>query len=134
MKRERRFDVVAITLLLALGLGLAGFLVLISLATRGQTPVSFVVGRYSASTCSVAPAPDVRCYQAVVTNSGDRASVVRCELRLVDGGSPATFANGQTVYQSPVQWEAGSSKLLEIRVTPVKSGSPALPELSCVPV
>jgi len=116
----------------ALGLMVAAFAVLLPLAFRGGgSSTTFAVGQFENTSCSLLK-EQARCYTAVVTNTGEHASVLTC--RLTDlGGPPAAFLSGDTTYVSPAPIEPKTSLPLTIQLIPSSGSSPALPKLSCGP-
>jgi hypothetical protein len=127
MLRERVLSDVAL-LILVLALGLTPVLLFLTLRAPSA---SVTVGRFSATTCGGAPTE--RCYGAVVTNSGQRASGLHCTL-VPEGGPSATFLNGTPTYVSGGTLAPGSSVTLQIKLQPSPTASPALPRLDCQPV
>ena len=123
-------DVVGHALLFLFIASIAAGLVLLSLVTRGER-LELGVGRWSQASCPSGEQAQ-RCYQAVVTNNGDRAANISCVLASV-GGGPARFLNDKTAYASAAPLEAHSSLTLTIKLEPSVLASPALPRLSCRP-
>jgi len=101
--------------------------VLLVLTLRTST-TSITVGRFTAASCG-GPSTS-RCYGAVVTNTGDRDTSVRCVL-VPQGGPPAAFLNGSQVYESGGLLPPASSLTLVISLEPSERASPALPLLTC---
>jgi hypothetical protein len=110
--------------LAVLVLALALLPVLLMLTVR-TAAASLTVGRFSAASCGVASTE--RCYGAVVTNTGQQDTSLRCTL-ISEGGPPATFFNAAP---SGSILPAGSSVTLLIKLQPSANVSPALPKLSC---
>ena len=129
MERLRRDSVlshVAIGLLVAAIAAVPVMLVL----TVNTSAASVTVGRFSTASCP--SKDDVRCYGAVVTNTGDGQTGVDCRL-VPQGGPPATFFNGTTKYVSGGSLLPSSSITLMIKLAPSVDASPALPTLACEP-
>jgi hypothetical protein len=101
--------------------------VLLILTLRTST-ASITVGRFTAASCG-GPSTS-RCYGAVVTNTGDRDTALRCVL-VPQGGPPAAFLSGSQVYESGGVLQPGSSLTLVISLQPSEHASPALPLLTC---
>ena len=114
--------------LLALVVALLLTPVLLFLTVRTPPPASVTVGRFTTASCSGVSTS--RCYGAVVTNTGDRDTGLRCVL-VPQGGPPAAFLNGQQVYESGGVLAPGSSLTLVISLEPSERASPALPLLTC---
>src|SRR5438128_663244 len=127
---KARFDNVFGTLAFALlVLAIAAVPVLLFLTVRSN-PGKVTVGRFSAASCPTSG--NVRCYSAVVTNTGTRSTAVACSL-LPEGGPLATFLNDTTRYVSGGLLAPGSSVELLIKLHPNSGASPALPVLRCEP-
>jgi hypothetical protein len=114
-------------LVLVFALGLTPVLLVLTLRTSSA---SVTEGTFSATSCGGSTSE--RCYGAVVTNTGQTATGVRCGL-LAQGGPPATFLNGDTTYVSGGTLAPGSSLTLQIKMQPSRNASPALPRLDCQP-
>jgi hypothetical protein len=114
-------------LMLVLTLGLTPVLLFMTL--RGPS-ASVTVGRFSATSCGAGASE--RCYSAVVTNTGQGDTGLRCSL-IPEGGPPATFLNGTPTYLSGGTIAPGSSLTLQIKLQPSANASPALPKLDCQP-
>ena len=128
--RERLEDLFGHLAPAALVLALLLVPVLLVLSARTES-ARITAGRFSAASCP--GAPDLRCYGAVVTNTGQRSTGLECSL-LPEGGAPATFLNDQTRFSSDGALEPESSITVLIKLQPSTSTSPALPKLVCKPV
>jgi hypothetical protein len=124
--RERALSNAALVILV-LALVLTPVLLVLTLRTSAA---SVTVGRFSATSCGTSTSE--RCYGAVVTNTGQRATGIHCSL-IPQGGPPATFFNESATYVSGGALAPGSSVTLQIKLHPSPNASPALPKLTCQP-
>jgi hypothetical protein len=122
------------TIVLGVSLALIPVMLFLALHTPqgSQAAARVTVGRF-ATTTSCPAAEEERCYGAPVTNTGESPTGVDCTLTDV-GGAPAVFFNGTTRYMSGGTIPAGGSITLLIKLAPSIEASPALPQLTCVPI
>ena len=129
MESLRRDGVLSHVAILMLVGAIAAVPVLLVL-TVNTSSTSVTVGRFSTASCP--SKGDVRCYGAVVTNTGGSETGLDCRL-IPQGGPPATFFNGSTRYVSGGSLLPRSSITLMIKLAPSVDVSPALPKLACEP-
>ncbi len=94
----------------------AAFAILFFLLWREPTAGRFETSAPVAVDCPSGTGAPV-CYAADVTNVGDAAQQVRCQVT-PGADTAALFGNGEDVYSSPVPLEVGSTITLSIRVSP----------------
>jgi hypothetical protein len=108
----------------------AAFAILFFLLWRGPAVAQIETGAPVPVDCPSGAGAPV-CYGADVTNVGDAAQQIRCQVT-PGPDSAALFGNGDDVYSSPVPLEVGNSITLTIRVSP-SEGSTIVsePTVSC---
>jgi hypothetical protein len=119
-------------LTLLLILGLAGGAVLVALQLRGDAPVHFDIGPPLGGECPSGVGTPA-CFRFTVTNVGNRASSVRCEVT-AEEGRRATFLTNSPIYVSAAPFEPGIAEELWVKVDAGPNDVVTSPTLSCAAV
>jgi hypothetical protein len=113
-------------------IGLAGGGVLVALQLRGDSPVHFDIGPALGGECPSGVGTPA-CFRFTVTNVGNRASSVRCEVT-AEEGRRATFLTDSPIYVSAAPFEPGIAEQLWVKVDADQNDVVTAPALACAPV
>ncbi len=112
-------------------LAIAAFAVLVALQLRGDKPPRFDVGSPEGVECPVGEGSPA-CFSFTVTNLGNRASLVRCDVTA--GAGRATFLNDTPVYSSSAPFEPGITEQLTVKVDQGETDTVTEPMMMCIAV
>jgi hypothetical protein len=130
MPSERTRDQATLVLTALLAIALAAGAVLLVLLMRGSSGGRFEAAAPAAIDCPSGTGTPV-CYGVVVTNVGDTAAQMRCEVS-PGPDTAAVFSNGTDAYIGDVPIEAGRRVRLTVEVSPSEgSNVVSRPTVSC---
>ena len=112
-------------------LAIAAFAVLVALQLRGDKPPRFDVGAPEGVECPIGEGSPA-CFSFTVTNLGNRASLVRCDVTA--GAGRATFLNDTPVYSSSAPFEPGITEQLTVKVDQGETDTVTEPMMMCIAV
>ena len=110
---------------------IAMFAILVGLQLRTDKPPRFDVAAPEGVECPVGEGTPA-CFSFVVTNVGNRASLVECAVTANPGR--ATFLNDLQTYTSSTQFEPGVAESLTVKVDAGDGDVVAQPSMVCIAV
>jgi hypothetical protein len=125
-------NVVVYVLSLVLIVAVAGGGVLVALQLRGDAPIHFDVSPAQGGECPSGVGTPA-CFRFAVTNVGNRASLVRCDVS-AEAGHLATFLTDSPIYVSAAPFEPGIPEELWVKVDAGDDDVVTAPALVCAAV
>ena len=119
-------------MLLALALALGALLVFLAVKPAGSG-AAFTISSVSGVTCPK-DAGSPACFQAIVSNTGSEAAILRCQLT-PGSNTTAEFFSGSPVYTSAVPIQPDRPIQLSIKADVTGHGTTVVaPSVACTPV
>ncbi len=119
------------TILVVLGIVLAAFLLMLLVRSPGAGP-RFAVGNAVGTACPAGEGIPV-CFDVTVTNTGQEAAAVRCDVEAASGNTATFLEGGETGFTSAGTLRPGQPLRLTVAVT-TETDTVLTPSVACAPV